>query len=82
MVLCIPGQAAEAEAVLGVGSVVVNFFAEWAEPCAHLNTVFAELAKEYTALAFVQVRHSAPLPGSTFPLTMAHPHTARCGWIP
>lgn len=51
----IPSAAAEAEGLIGAGACAVNFCAVWAEPCAHLNTVFAELAKEYSQLTFVQL---------------------------
>ena len=51
----LPSSAAEAEALLRGSSVVVNFCAEWAEPCAHLNTVFAELSAEHVSLTFVQL---------------------------
>lgn len=51
----VPTSAAEAEELLRGSSVVVNFCAAWAEPCAHLNTVFAELSTAYTHLAFVQL---------------------------
>ena len=56
-----PSAEAEAEALIGVGACVVNFCASWAEPCAHLNTVFAALAKEHEHLSFVQ------LDADTFP---------------
>jgi Grx4 family monothiol glutaredoxin len=55
MGVSIPTTPAEADALLSKGSCVVNFTAAWAEPCAHLNTVFAELAVEFTHLAFVQL---------------------------
>ncbi len=51
----IPAATAEAETLLRASSVVVNFCASWAEPCAHLNTVFAELAAEHASLSFVQL---------------------------
>lgn len=38
------------------GPHVLNFCASWAEPCAHLNVVFAELASEHGKhLTFVQL---------------------------
>jgi Grx4 family monothiol glutaredoxin len=54
MPLTTPQDSAEAEALLA-GSCIANFFAAWAEPCAHLNAVFAELSREQPQLAFVQV---------------------------
>ena len=51
----LPANAAEADSQIGAGACVVNFCATWAEPCAHLNTVFAELAREHEHLSFVQV---------------------------
>eukprot|EP00965_Chrysotila_dentata_P222607 6193074-Pleurochrysis_carterae.AAC.13 len=51
----LPASAAEAEAQLGSGSVVVSCTATWAAPCAQMNNVFAELSAEYTALTFVQL---------------------------
>ena len=50
-----PTAAAEAETLIGTGACVVNFCAAWAEPCAHLNTIFAELAKDHGHLSFVQL---------------------------
>ena len=34
---------------------VVNFWAEWCEPCKHMNNVFQQLAKSYPAHSFLQV---------------------------
>ena len=51
----VPSDMAEAEKLIGAGACVVNFCAAWAEPCAHLNTVFAELAGEHSHLSFVQI---------------------------
>lgn len=34
---------------------VVNFWAEWCEPCKHMNNVFQQLAKSYPAHTFIQV---------------------------
>lgn len=31
--------------------IILNFWAEWAEPCKHMNEVFAELAKKYKTLS-------------------------------
>ena len=53
--LQVPATAAEADSLIASGACVVNFCATWAEPCAHLNTVFAELAREHEHLSFVQV---------------------------
>lgn len=53
-----PASQAEAESSLSAGSCVINFCAEWAEPCAQLNTVFAELSAEHANLTFLQVRSS------------------------
>jgi hypothetical protein len=52
----VPPSEPEAEAAIATGACVVNFCATWCEPCAHLNTVFSELAEEHAALQFVQVR--------------------------
>ena len=35
--------------------VVLNFAAEWCEPCAQMNDVFGTLAKRHAALRFVTV---------------------------
>ena len=52
----IPSTASEAQqALASSGSVAVNFCASWCEPCEQMNTVFAELAKEYPVLHFVQL---------------------------
>ena len=51
----LPLTPPEADTLLRGSSVVVNFCASWAEPCAHLNTVFSELAEEHTSLSFVQL---------------------------
>ena len=40
----VPTTTAAVAAATKAGSVVVNISATWCEPCAHLNTVFAELA--------------------------------------
>ena len=50
-----PATTESADALLS-GSCVVNFCATWAEPCAHCNTVFAELSREHPHLSFVQAR--------------------------
>ena len=57
-----PASQAEAESSLSAGSCVINFCAEWAEPCAQLNTVFAELSAEHANLTFLQVRSSTRQP--------------------
>jgi len=49
-----PATVAEADAIIAGHSCVINFCAEWCEPCAHMNMVFAELAKEHAALRFLQ----------------------------
>ena len=51
----IPTTTAAVTAATKSGSVVVNISATWCEPCAHLNTVFAELAAQHAALRFVQI---------------------------
>ena len=37
------------------GKTVVNFTADWHEPCKDLNIVFQELSRNYPKLNFVQV---------------------------
>jgi len=49
-----PATVAEADAVIAGRSCVINFCAEWCEPCGHMNMVFEELAKEHAALQFMQ----------------------------
>ena len=62
MSVILPATAADADAAIGAaGSCVLNFCAEWCEPCVHTNAVFAELASEHAALRFVQID------GDTFP---------------
>ena len=39
--------------------VVLNFWADWAEPCKQMNDVADELAKEHPNALFVQVRDAA-----------------------
>jgi len=34
---------------------VVNFWADWCEPCKHMNNVFQQLAKSYPAHTFIQI---------------------------
>ena len=51
----VPTTTAAVAAATKAGSVVVNISATWCEPCAHLNTVFAELAAQHAALRFVQI---------------------------
>ncbi|ESK87601.1 putative glutaredoxin [Moniliophthora roreri MCA 2997] len=34
---------------------VLNFWAEWAEPCKQMNVVAAELAKKYSSVLFLQI---------------------------
>ena len=34
---------------------VLNFWAEWAEPCKQMNAVIAELAKKYPTILFLDV---------------------------
>ena len=72
-----PTSAAEAESILRSTSVVANFCAAWAEPCAHLNTVFAELSTEHTHLTFVQVgqRFAPKLSCTDHLLHTLHVHT-------
>lgn len=36
-------------------SVAIHFWAPWAEPCKHMDVVFAELAKEYPVTQFLRV---------------------------
>ncbi|RIB02687.1 glutaredoxin [Gigaspora rosea] len=36
-------------------AIVLNFWAEWANACAQMNDVFAELAKKYTTLKFIKI---------------------------
>ena len=56
MTVAVPSDAAAAEAaVQGAGTCVLNFCAEWAEPCALCNAAFAELAAEHAHLTFVQL---------------------------
>lgn len=64
MSVVVPSDLAHANALLGEGSVVLNVWATWAEPCVQLNTVFAELATQHAHLKFVQASaaHSAPTP--------------------
>ena len=50
-----PASVADADAIISAKSCVINFCAEWCEPCGHMNMVFEELAKEHTALCFMQV---------------------------
>lgn len=40
---------------------LLNFWAEWAEPCKQMNEVVRELAKKYEKLLVLQVRiHLSP----------------------
>lgn len=56
MGVTLPTTAAEADALIaGASACAVNFCATWAAPCEHLNTVFAELAKEHAHLTFLQM---------------------------
>ena len=57
--VAIPTIQAEAESSISGGSCVVNFCASWAEPCAQLNTVFAELSAEHANLKFIQASERA-----------------------
>lgn len=36
---------------------VLYFRADWAEPCAQMDTVLVELAKRWTAVLFLSVSH-------------------------
>lgn len=47
--------ARNASAVPGV-QAVLHFWASWSEPCKHMHTVAAELAKEYPTVTFQRVR--------------------------
>ncbi|MBO8631141.1 hypothetical protein INO08_15660, partial [Staphylococcus aureus] len=46
---------AAVDAAIRTRSCVLNFCAEWCEPCAHMNLVFSELAAEHAALSFLQI---------------------------
>ncbi|RHZ72249.1 hypothetical protein Glove_243g41 [Diversispora epigaea] len=35
--------------------IVLDFWAEWAQPCKQMNDVFAELAKKHTTLKFIKI---------------------------
>ncbi len=35
--------------------VLLHFWAEWSEPCKHMDAVFSELAKECAGVAFMRV---------------------------
>lgn len=35
--------------------IVLDFWAEWAQPCKQMNDVFEELAKKYNAIKFIKV---------------------------
>ena len=41
--------------IKGPKPVVVDFFATWCGPCAHISPVFEELEKKYPMLSFVKV---------------------------
>ena len=34
---------------------IVDFWADWCEPCHHMNNVFQQLAKSYIKHSFLQV---------------------------
>lgn len=55
MALLCPDEVAAVDHQLNSTSCVINFCAEWCEPCAHMNAVFAELANEFTSLSYIQV---------------------------
>jgi thiol-disulfide isomerase/thioredoxin len=38
-------------------TVVLNFWASWAPPCAHLNEVFKSLSKKFSGLTFISVSY-------------------------
>ena len=71
----VPPSEPEAEAAIATGACVVNFCATWCDPCAHLNTVFSELAEEHAALQFVQVRWQPARTTRDAPT----PELSRCG---
>jgi thiol-disulfide isomerase/thioredoxin len=37
---------------------IINFWADFAEPCKQMNQVFQELSKKYPAGLFLQVRYA------------------------
>ena len=56
MAVQLPTDAAAADALLASSDAcVANFCAAWAEPCAHLNAVFAEFPAEHKNVVFVQL---------------------------
>ena len=70
----LPTSEAEAEVAIATGSWVLNFCAEWCEPCVHMNAVFGELAEEHTAkgLRFMQARQYFPRACCLLPSSLPH----------
>jgi thioredoxin 1 len=41
--------------ILGEGTVIVDFYADWCGPCKKYAPVFEELEKEFSSMTFVKI---------------------------